>query len=190
MFISKNNYYLYIENTKTLNLSLIKKRNKFIIIYRNNSKHESINQLKIFRNECKKRSIKFYIANNLSTAIKCKADGLYISSYNKKNYNIPSINSYLKIIGSAHNVKEIYEKKKQGCEAIILSRLFRTNYPNKNSYLGIVKFNLTNVSFNEKLIPLGGIKHKNLNSLKLVKTNSFAILSEVKKKPAIIRRLF
>ena len=66
MFISKNNYYLYIENIKTLNLSLIKKRNKFIIIYRNNSNHENINQLKKFSNECKKRSIKFYIANDLN----------------------------------------------------------------------------------------------------------------------------
>ena len=47
MFVSKNNYYLYIENTKTLNLSLIKKRNKFIIIYRNNNNHENIDQLKI-----------------------------------------------------------------------------------------------------------------------------------------------
>ena len=29
MFIQKNNYYLYIENTKILDLSLIKKRNRF-----------------------------------------------------------------------------------------------------------------------------------------------------------------
>ena len=112
MFISKNNYYLYIENTKTLNLSLIKKRNKFVIIYRNNNNSENIDQLKRFRNECKKRSIEFYIANNLHIAIKCKADGLYISSYNKKHYNVPFLGSPLKIIGSAHNRKEIYEKKK------------------------------------------------------------------------------
>ena len=137
-----------------------------------------------------KKSIEFYIANNLHTAIKCKADGLYISSYNKKHYNISFIENYLKIIGSAHNRKEIYEKKNQGCKTIVLSRLFKTDYPNKNTYLGIVKFNLAKVNFKEKLVPLGGIRNKNLNLLKLVKANSFAILSEIKKKPAIIRRLF
>ena len=88
MFILKDNYYLYIENIKALNLNLIKKRNKFIVIYRNNNKHVNINQLKKFRNECKKRSIKFYVANDLNTAVNCKADGLYLSSYNRKHYNI------------------------------------------------------------------------------------------------------
>ena len=190
MFISKNNYYLYIENTKTLNLSLIKKRNKFIIIYRNNSKHESINQLKKFKKECKKRSIKFYFANNLRTAVKCEADGLYISSYNNKNYNTRFTKNSLEVIGSAHNVREIYRKKNQGCKTIVLSRLFKTDYKNKNDYLGIVKFNLIKKNFKEKIVPLGGIRYKNLNSLRLVKSNSFAVLSEVKKKPAIIRRLF
>ena len=48
MFTYKNNYYLYTENIKTLNLSLIKKRNKFIIIYRNNSNRKNISQLKKF----------------------------------------------------------------------------------------------------------------------------------------------
>ena len=190
MFISKNNYYLYIENIKTLNLSLIKKRNKFIIIYRNNNKHKNINQLKKFRNECKKRSIKFYIANDFCAAIQCKADGLYLSSQNKKHYSKPFRKGFLNIIGSAHNIREIYQKKNQGCKIIILSRLFKTDYANKKTYLGVVKFNLTKLNFKNKLVPLGGIRYKNLNSLKIVKSNSFAILSEVKKKPAIIRRLF
>jgi len=190
MFILKNNYYLYIENIKTLNLNLIKKRNKFIVIYRNNNKHENINQLKKFRNECRKRSIKFYVANDLNAAISCKADGLYLSSYNKKHYNVKFISNSLKIIGSAHSIKEIYEKKKQNCETIVLSRLFKTEYQNKKGHLGIIKFNLMAINFKEKLIPLGGIRQKNLNSLKFVKSSSLAILSEVKKKPAIIRRLF
>ena len=190
MFVSKNNYYLYIENTKTLNLSLIKKRDKFIIIYRNNSKRENINQLKRFKNECRKKSIKFYIANSLSTAIKCKADGIYISAYNKKYYNIKYLKHSLNIIGAAHNIREIYQKRIQGCKTIIFSRLFKTEYKNKSSYLGIVKFNLIRMGFNEKFVPLGGIRHKNLNSLKLVRCRSLALLSEIKKKPAIIRRLF
>ena len=190
MFISKNNYYLYIENTQTLNLSLLKKRNKFIIIYRTNGKIENIQRLKSFKRECSRRAIKFYVANNLVTAIKCKADGLYISSHNKKYYHGEFLNKTLKIIGSAHNLREIQQKKVQRCKNIVFSRLFKTNYQNKLDYMGIVKFNLRKLSFNTELIPLGGIRHKNLNSLKLVKSDSFALLSEVKKKPAIIHRLF
>ena len=82
------------------------------------------------------------------------------------------------------------KKKNQGCKTIVLSRLFKTDYPNKHTYLGVVKFNLAKENFKEELVPLGGIKNKNLNLLRLVKTDSFAILSEIKKKPAIIRRLF
>ena len=34
MFIIKKNYYLYIDNTKSINLNLIKSSHKFVIIYR------------------------------------------------------------------------------------------------------------------------------------------------------------
>ena len=49
MFIFKNQYYLYIENSKLLNLNFIKKRNKFVIIYRNVENVEKIEDLKKFR---------------------------------------------------------------------------------------------------------------------------------------------
>jgi hypothetical protein len=40
------------------------------------------------------------------------------------------------------------------------------------------------------IIPLGGIRSANLNKLKLVNGNGLALLSEIKKKPAITSRLF
>ena len=95
-----------------------------------------------------------------------------------------------KIIGSAHNRAEIDIKKKQGCTKILLSRLFKTNYKNKKDYLGLIKFNLLKKKFNCILYPLGGIRISNSNRLKNINAEAFAILSEVKKKPAIISRLF
>ena len=83
MFAYKNNYYLYIENTQILDLDLIKKRNKFIIIYRNIHKKEELKQLVKFRSKCKQRGIKFFIANDIKLAMKTKADGLYLSAFNK-----------------------------------------------------------------------------------------------------------
>jgi len=53
-----------------------------------------------------------------------------------------------------------------------------------------VKFN-NFLRFNKNLIPLGGINSKNLNNLKNVDSIGFALMSEIKKKPAkIISRLF
>ena len=48
MFIFKRKYFLYIENTKDIELENIKNRNKFIIIYRNQRNIEKIDELKIF----------------------------------------------------------------------------------------------------------------------------------------------
>ena len=107
MFILKNNYYLYIENIKLLNLNLIKKRGKFNIIYRNNQKNDSFEKLRIFRNACKRKSIKFFIANDIKLFQKINADGLYISSYNK---SLKYLNYKTNKIGSAHNFREINTK--------------------------------------------------------------------------------
>ena len=82
------------------------------------------------------------------------------------------------------------KKLKQGCSSILFSKLFVVDYDKKASYLGIVKFNnLSRISKN--LIPLGGIKIKNLNKLRNIYCEGFALLSEIKKKPTkIISRLF
>ena len=122
---------------------------------------------------------------------KLKADGLYISAYNKDL----SLNGYFKkgfkLIGSAHNQKEINIKTKQNCKTIIYSRLFKTNYSYKKGHLGILKFNIVSLNSPLELIPLGGINHRNLNKMNFVKSNAFACLSAIKKKPAkFINRLF
>ena len=186
MFIIKNNYYLYIENTKDIDLNSIKKNKKITIIYRNNDIQENKEDFYKFRKLCKLKKFKFYVSNQIKLFKACRADGLYISSYNKKIY----LNKNLKLIGSAHSFKEIAEKIKQGCKTIFLSRLFETSYENKRGYLGVVKFNLIIEKYNVSIIPLGGIRSSNLNKLNLVNSVGFGLLSETKKKPAIASRLF
>ena len=81
-------------------------------------------------------------------------------------------------------------KIKQGCKIILLSKLFKVNYDEKSPFLGVIKFN-NFLNFNSNLIPLGGINLNNLNSLNMLKCKGFALMSEIKKKPAnIINRLF
>ena len=191
MFAFKKKYFLIIESTKDINLSNKKKGNKFNIIYRSKKYNENIKDLLKFRKICKEKRVSFFISNNLKLASTLKADGIYISAFNK-NLSLNRIkNLNYKIIGSAHNIKELNIKVLQGCSEILFSRLFKTSYSQKLSFFGIVRYNLLKSHlFKKELVPLGGIRLSNLNKLKLIRCDSFAVLSEVKKKPAIISRLF
>ena len=113
MFVQKNKYYLFIENTRDLNLNLIKIRNKINIIYRNKKTTDKIQDLLNFRNNCKKKGINFFVANDKKLLSKLNADGLYISAHNVNLLlNIFSKTKY-KVIGSAHNQREVDIKIKQ-----------------------------------------------------------------------------
>ena len=178
MFTFKKKYFFIIESIKDIDLKNIKNFGKYSIIYRNNSP-ENIEILKKFRLQCKIQRIPFFIANNVDLIKTLKADGLYISAYNK-NLSSNYLGKNYKIIGSAHNIKEINLKKLQGCSEIILSRLFKTTYKNKIDFLGVIKFNLLSKLINVPLTPLGGINLKNLNNLKNVNCESVALSSLVK----------
>ena len=181
MFIFKKKYFFIIESIKDIDLKNIKNFGKYSIIYRNNSP-ENIEILKKFRLKCKILRIPFFVANNVDLIKALKADGLYISAYNK-NLNSSYLKNNFKIIGSAHNIKEINLKKLQGCSEIILSRLFKTSYKNKIDFLGLIKFNLLSKLINVSLTPLGGINLNNLNNLKNVNCEKVALSSLVKNEP-------
>ncbi len=189
MFAFKKKYFFIIESIKDINLSNLKNLDKFNIIYRYTNKHENLRDLILFRTYCKSKRINFYISNNIKLAIKLKSDGVYISAHNK-SLHFKMLHKKYKLIGAAHNIKEINLKILQGCKEILFSRLFKTSYIYKPDYLGIVKYNLNVLNKNHHFVPLGGIKLNNLNKLRIVRCNSFAILSEIKKKPAISNRLF
>ena len=191
MLVLKKKYYLFIENTREFNLNLIKIKNKFNIIYRNQATKEKIQDLRIYRKNCKKNGIKFFIANDINLLSKTNADGLFISAHNKNMYTNNYSRKGFEIIGAAHNQRELDLKIKQGCNVVIFSRLFETSSPNKKGHLGIQKFNILSLRSKIKLVPLGGINEKNLSKLNSVLSQSFACLSAIKKKPAkFINRLF
>ena len=189
MFIVKKKYFLIIENTKDLNLKNIKINKKIIIIYRNKNKSEEIEELIRFRRYCKIKRFTFYVANDLKLAADIKADGLYLSSHNRSFRALYLKRNNFSIIGSAHNVREIEFKIKQGCENILLSKLFKVEYKPNSPYFGLIRFNIFS-NFSKRIIPLGGINSSNFNNLKNLKSEGVAILSEIKKKPTIASRLF
>ena len=126
------------------------------------------------KNYCRKKKIKFYLSNNIKLAINLNLDGAYIPSF-KKDYNHLSF-SYkksFKLIGSAHNLKEIRNKELQKVEKIFLSSLFKKN----KNYLGINKFKLLSKLTMKKIVTLGGISKKNINKLSLLDNFEFAGIS-------------
>ena len=113
MFAHKKKYFLIIESIKDLDLRNIKIFNKFNIIYRNKNKIQNTDKLLKFRKNCKTKRIDFYVSNNRKLALALKADGLYISAKNNNLAISHAKNSNLKIIGGAHNIKEINIKISQ-----------------------------------------------------------------------------
>ena len=173
MHYYKSNKYYFINKFDTNDIDKQDKRT--IIIYRNYSEKKIDKQLILeIKNYCKKKKIKFYLSNDIKLAIRLSLDGAYIPSFNK-NFNHLSF-SYkkgFKIIGSAHNLKEIRNKEIQKVEKIFLSSLFKKN----KNYLGINKFKLLSNLNKKRIVALGGISNNNLKKLKLLNNPDFAGIS-------------
>ena len=149
------------------------------IIYRNYSTIDNKKLIQKINILCKKQKKKFFISNNIKLAINLNLDGVYLPSFNKKiNINIMSRRKKFLIIGSAHSIKEIKIKEKQGAKMIFLSPLFKTNKSNK--FLDVIKFNLIVLNTSIKIIALGGINKKNINKLNIINNYGFAGISYFK----------
>ena len=173
MHYYKSNKYYFINKFDTNNID--KQNKNTIIIYRDYSE-KKIDKLLILKikNYCKKRKIKFYLSNNIKLAINLSLDGAYIPSFNKDfNHLSFSYRKDFKIIGSAHNLKEIRNKEIQKVEKIFLSSLFKKN----KNYLGINKFKLISKLTMKKVVVLGGISEKNIHKLNLLNNLEFAGIS-------------
>ena len=168
-----NTKYYFINNFDTKNIDFQDKRT--IIIYRNyNSEKVSHSEILKFKNRCKQKGLKFYLSNNVKLAIKLGLNGAYIPSFNKKFDHLSySYHKDFKLVGSAHNLKEIRVKELQNVNKIFLSSLFKKN----KNYLGINKFKLLSDLTKKNTVVLGGITKKNIKLLKLLKSSEFAGIS-------------
>ena len=173
MHYYKSNKYYFINKFDTNNID--KQDRSTIIIYRNYSE-KKIDKLLILKikDYCKKKKIKFYLSNDIKLAINLNLDGAYIPSFNKDFSHLSfSYKKNFKIIGSAHNLKEIKNKEIQKVEKIFLSSLFKRN----KNYLGINKFKLLSKLTMKKVVVLGGISKKNIHKLNLLDNLEFAGIS-------------
>ena len=170
MHTRKLNKYYFIDN---YNYTKLKSLSRDIsLIWRSKDgqiDHDLINKIAIF---CKKRKVKFFLANNFKLAIKLNLDGVYISAHNNNfRSNCFMLKKKFKIIGSAHNLYEIEIKKKQKVKEIFLSPVFKKK---TNNPLGLYSLNSLFKAFAGKKIALGGVNSQNLKLLKLKNFDGFA----------------
>ena len=164
--------YYFINKFDTNNID--KQDRQTTIIYRNYSTKADQTLILKIKRYCKKKLIKFYLSNNIKLAIKLNLDGAYIPAFNKNfNHLAYSYKKNFKIVGSAHNLKEIRMKEIQNVRKIFLSSLFKKN----KNFLGIYKFKLLSKLTKKNIVILGGISNKNRRKLTLLNQSDFAGIS-------------
>ena len=167
--------YYFIEKFRKSNLD--KQCKKTIIIYRNYGSNYNLNEIINLKNYCKKKKFKFFLSNNVRLSLKLNLDGAYLPSFNKdfSHLNYTFKRDFI-LLGSAHNLKEIRMKEKQGVSEIFLSSIFKKN----RNYLGINKFKIISNFTKNQIVALGGISSKNLKLIELTRSVGFAGISYFK----------
>jgi thiamine-phosphate pyrophosphorylase len=158
----------------------IRSLNKNIsIIYRNYTKkynQEKIIEIKKF---CKNIKKEFFLANDVNLTNKLNLDGAYIPAFNNSLSVYKLKNKNMTLLGSAHNLKEINQKKRQGIDIIFIAPTFKVN--KSNNFLGVTKFNILANLLNGKTIALGGINKNNIKKIKMLNCYGYASISYIKK---------
>ena len=167
-----NKYYFI----STFDTNIIDKLDKqTTVIYRNyNSKIIDQELILKIKKYCKIRKVKFYLSNDIKLAMKLNLNGAYIPAFNKSFKHLAySYKKNFKIVGSAHNLKEIRTKETQKVQGIFISSLFKKN----KNFLGINKFkNLAKLT-KKNVIALGGVSKANVKKINFLNQPDFAGIS-------------
>ena len=171
------------------NSQIFKNKNTNIgIIYRNYNEKKRENELIKIAKACKKNRYQLFVSNDTKLALKVKADGIYVPSFNKTKYFLNLEKKNVVILGSAHNQQEIQKKISQNCSAVFLSPLF--NVKKSKKFLGLHQFNYLSYMNKINIFALGGISENNIRKLKLLYISGFGGIRIFKKKPAYKRPVF
>tara|TARA_B100000965_G_C19451520_1_gene695483 strand:- start:86 stop:610 length:525 start_codon:yes stop_codon:yes gene_type:complete len=164
----KKYYFINQYNPKILN----KLNRNICLIWRSKYKDDKIDEIKKTAEYCRKNKRDLFLANNFRLALKFKLKGLYLSANNKKiSLSQNSLPKNFKIIGSAHNLKELNIKKIQKVDEIFLAPMFKKK---NNNALGIYKTKYLFENIKVDKIALGGINKKNIKILKFTNFKGFA----------------
>ena len=174
------NFYFFTDRLTSENKKNIIKFKNLSVIYTNNEFTKNYKEFIDILKFCKNKKIKIYYKDDIKKARKYNLDGVYLSASNKKFLSIiNNLNKKLnfKIIGGAHNQKEYFFKKKQMCEDVFFSPIFKNKKYNQNQILNICKFNLMSRGWKCNLFALGGINSSNLKKVSMTKSQGVGFIS-------------
>ena len=158
------------------------------VIYRNYNAKKRENELIKIAKACKASRNQLFVSNDIGLAIKVKAEGIYIPSFNKTESFANLEKKNMKILGSAHNQKEIQIKISQNCSTVFLSPIF--NIEKSKRFLGIHQFNYISFRNKTNILALGGISESNIHKLKLLNIQGFGGIRMLKKKTGLLKAGF
>jgi len=174
------NFYFFTDRLTNENKKNIIKFKNLSIIYANNEFTKNYKEFIDILKFCKNKKIKIYYKDDIKKARKYNLNGVYLSASNKKFLSIiNNLNkkSNFKIMGGAHNQKEYFLKKKQMCEDVFFSPLFKNEKYNQNQILNICKFNLMSKEWKCNLFALGGVNSSNLKKVSMTKSQGVGFIS-------------
>jgi len=174
------NFYFFTNRLTNENKKNIIKFKNLSVIYINNELTENYEEFIDILKFCKNKKIKIYYKDDVRKAIKYNLNGVYLSGSNKKFlFLINNLNKKLnfKIIGGAHNQNEYFFKKKQMCEDVFFSPLFKNEKYNQSQILNICKFNLMSKEWRCNLFALGGVNSSNLKKVSMTKSQGAGFIS-------------
>jgi len=177
------NYYIFIEElSEIIKKKILQLPNTHVILNFKIFNENFFKQVPEIIKFCRKYQISFYIIDNIKIAKKLKANGVFISSNNRKIGLCLDINSKIELLGSAHNQLEYFFKLRQNCKTLMLSPIFYNNKYSFNKILSPVKFNLISLHWKTNICALGGISNNNIKKIKITKAKSVGIKSWINKK--------
>ena len=174
------NFYFFTDRLTNENKKNIIKFKNLSIIYANNEFTKNYKEFIDILKFCKNKKIKIYYKDDIKKARKYNLNGVYLSGSNKKFlFLINNLNKKLnfKIIGGAHNQNEYFFKKKQMCEDVFFSPLFKNEKYNQSQILNICKFNLMSKEWRCNLFALGGVNSFNLKKVSMTKSQGAGFVS-------------
>lgn len=175
-------YYIFVnELNETIKKNLTKLSKPNLILNFKITNQSSLILAKEIVNFCKFNQIPFYIIDDIKIAKRFNAQGIYISSKNRKMDPSLVAHSRFKLIGSAHNQLEYYFKLRQNCKTLMLSPIFYNNKYSINKILNPIKFNLISLNWKTEICALGGISNNNIERIKNTKAKSVGIKSWINK---------
>tara|TARA_Y100001954_G_C15772309_1_gene585117 strand:+ start:1147 stop:1728 length:582 start_codon:yes stop_codon:yes gene_type:complete len=173
--------FFYINELNDIQKENLNQLRNINIIYRNYEGNNYYQNAVNLNRYCRKMNFKLYVSNDRQLAVRINCYGLYIPSFNNRDY---FTRSSLKVIGSAHNEIEIRDKIKQGCKEIFISPIFSTNSHIYKTGKGLAFYRPLMHKFSKqiKVHALGGINQKNLSKIISSGSKGFSSKGMIEKK--------